>query len=1793
MESVSENVPNQPDTLNVSTALAAITSTASTAAVSTTTTAKKKPPPRRGGKPPPERPQRALLCLSLKNPLRKLCIDVVEWKPFEALILITIFANCVALAVYTPYPNGDSNTTNAYLEKIEYVFLVIFTVECFMKIIAYGFVAHPGAYLRNTWNLLDFTIVVIGMVSTALSSMAIEGFDVKALRAFRVLRPLRLVSGVPSLQIVLNSILKAMIPLLHIALLVLFVIIIYAIIGLELFSGELHRTCFSNSTGEMMDDPYACGDSGMKCEVGFECREYWEGPNFGITNFDNFGLAMLTVFQCITLEGWTDMMYHIQDAMGSSWQWIYFISMVIIGAFFVMNLILGVLSGEFSKEREKQQARGDFHKLREKQRLEEDIKGYLDWITQAEDLDPDNEDQKRDEIKKALRSNNTDSSEKTEDTGNEMSQESWWSMKKRKWDRKNRRMRRACRKAVKSQVFYWLIIVLVFLNTGVLATEHYRQPEWLDHFQEVTNLFFIALFTVEMLLKMYSVGFQNYFVSLFNRFDCFVVISSIMEVLLTNTDVMPPLGVSVLRCVRLLRVFKVTKYWKSLSNLVASLLNSIQSIASLLLLLFLFIVIFALLGMQVFGGKFNFENEELPRSNFDSFWQSLLTVFQILTGEDWNVVMYDGIRAYGGVASPGILACVYFIILFICGNYILLNVFLAIAVDNLADAESLSAVEKEEDKEGSPGSEEGSQMDLSDKMDKDEGIEEGDDEMSERESERKHFHLEDENGDIDDEKDDEDEGTNEDEDEEGIAPQNQDQDNDQPRMKPRRLSDLDNMPVKVKPIPKGSSFFIFGQKNRFRVFCHWISNHNYFGNIILVCILISSAMLAAEDPLNANSERNQILNLFDYFFTTVFSVEIALKVISYGLIFHKGAFCRSAFNLLDLLVVCVSLISFFFSSGAISVVKILRVLRVLRPLRAINRAKGLKHVVQCVIVAVKTIGNIMLVTCLLEFMFAVIGVQLFKGKFFRCNDLSKITEQECQGHYIRYVDDDPTKPVKENRIWMRNDFHFDDVSKAMLTLFTVATFEGWPDLLYRCIDSHTEDQGPVHNYRPFVAVFFFVYIIIIAFFMVNIFVGFVIVTFQNEGEQEYKNVDLDKNQRNCIEFALKAKPMRRYIPKHRFQYKMWWLVTSSYFEYIILIMILINTISLAMKFYGQPEAYTRALDVLNMIFTAVFTAEFILKLAGFRFKNYFSDPWNVFDFVIVLGSLIDIIYSALNPDSNIISINFFRLFRVMRLVKLLARGEGIKTLLWTFMKSFQALPYVALLIVMLFFIYAVIGMQVFGKIALDEDTAIHRNNNFQTFPQATLVLFRSATGEAWQEIMLACSTMQTAHCDEKSDDAGHPDGCGTDFAVPYFISFYILCSFLIINLFVAVIMDNFDYLTRDWSILGAHHLDEFVRLWSEYDPDAKGRIKHLDVVTLLRKISPPLGFGKLCPHRVACKRLVSMNMPLNSDGTVNFNATLFAVVRTSLKIKTEGNIDDCNEELRSIIKKVWKRTSPKLLDQVVPPSGNEDEVTVGKFYATFLIQDYFRRFKKKKEAIYKDPDGIGDTSTVTLQAGLRTLHEAGPVLKRAISGNLDDLIDAEPEPMHRRNHTLFGSVWSSFRRGHAQRSRPIPGSSVPISPLKLTPGTYGPPIPISSSQYDEEMGMPMRPLRIKSDNNNSTYMDNGLRQRSSLGSPLSQNGASRNFSIIGSAESLVGKVLAEQGLGKFVDDEFVRTTSKEMQEAMDMSREEFDLAAHKLLQQTTQQKQPITMTIQQEIEKLEKDTDTLPPMSKRMRSPIA
>uniref|UniRef100_A0A8C0VEV2 Voltage-dependent L-type calcium channel subunit alpha n=1 Tax=Cyanistes caeruleus TaxID=156563 RepID=A0A8C0VEV2_CYACU len=1494
--------------------------------------------------------------------------DPEELQPFEIIILLTIFANCVALAIYLPMPEDDTNIANSSLEKIEYAFLIFFAIEAMLKIIAYGFLFHTDAYLRNGWNVLDFSIVTLGLITMTLEQVNVKqggpsggkgGFDVKALRAFRVLRPLRLVSGVPSacLQVVLNSIIKAMVPLLHIALLVLFMIIIYAIVGQELFKGRMHKTCYYLGTvGSEKPAPCTSSGHGRHCSInGTECRSGWPGPNNGITHFDNFGFAMLTVYQCITMEGWTEVLYWVNDAMGNEWPWIYFVSLILLGSFFVLNLVLGVLSGEFTKEREKAKSRGTFQKLREKQQLEEDLKGYMDWITHAEVMDSDR-----------ARGEGT-SSACSQTRSVRVALLILCRLSSRQWRRWNRMFRRKCRDVVKSKFFYWLVILMVALNTLSIASEHHFQPEWLTQVQDNANRLLLALFVAEMLLKMYALGLRQYFMSLFNRFDCFVVCSGILETILVELGTLSPLGISVLRCIRLLRIFKITRYWTSLSNLVASLLNSVRSIASLLLLLFLFIIVFALLGMQLFGGKFDFEDMKVRRSTFDNFPQALISVFQILTGEDWNSIMYDGIMAYGGPSFPGMLVCIYFIILFVCGNYILLNVFLAIAVDNLAEAESLTLAQKAKAEE--------------------QGLTNWHMQLHILLSVSPLFQLK---------VDEFESNVNEIKDPYPSADFPGDDEEDEPEIplspRPRPLAEL-QLKEKAVPMPEASSFFIFSPTNKFRVLCHRTVNATWFTNFILLFILLSSIALAAEDPIRAESFR-VVLAWFDLVGLVSFLTPSAPQMTTYGAFLHKGSFCRNSFNILDLLVVAVSLISMGFESSTISVVKILRVLRVLRPLRAINRAKGLKHVVQCVFVAIKTIGNIVVVTTLLQFMFACIGVQLFKGKFYRCTDPSKLTEKECRGQFINYVDADPTQIEVQERVWLHSDFHFNNVFSAMMSLFTVSTFEGWPELLYMAIDTNAEDAGPIYNYRVEIAMFFIIYIILIAFFMMNIFVGFVIVTFQEQGENEYKNCELDKNQRQCVQYALKARPLRRYIPKNPYQYQIWYVVTSSYFEYLMFFLILLNTICLGMQHYNQSAEMNHISDILNVAFTILFTLEMVLKLMAFKAKGYFGDPWNVFDFLIVIGSIIDVILSEID-----VSVRGPGLGAVPTQGCPGARQEcwdGVQlcrgmvasplSLLCLVLRDNQhmALPYVALLIVMLFFIYAVIGMQMFGKIAMVDGTQINRNNNFQTFPQAVLLLFRCATGEAWQEILLDCSYGR--RCDPESDYAeGEEYTCGTGFAYFYFISFYMLCAFLIINLFVAVIMDNFDYLTRDWSILGPHHLDEFKRIWAEYDPEAKGRIKHLDVVTLLRRINPPLGFGKFCPHRVACKRLVCMNMPLNSDGTVTFNATLFALVRTALKIKTEGNFEQANEELRAIIKKIWKRTSMKLLDQVIPPIG-DDEVTVGKFYATFLIQEHFRKFMKRQEEYYgyrpkKNP--------VEIQAGLRSIEEeAAPEIHRAISGDL-------------------------------------------------------------------------------------------------------------------------------------------------------------------------------------------------------------
>ncbi|XP_040306027.1 voltage-dependent P/Q-type calcium channel subunit alpha-1A [Herpailurus yagouaroundi] len=1857
---------------------------------------------------------RSLFLFSEDNVVRKYAKKITEWPPFEYMILATIIANCIVLALEQHLPDDDKTPMSERLDDTEPYFIGIFCFEAGIKIIALGFAFHKGSYLRNGWNVMDFVVVLTGILATVGTE-----FDLRTLRAVRVLRPLKLVSGIPSLQVVLKSIMKAMIPLLQIGLLLFFAILIFAIIGLEFYMGKFHTTCFEEGTDDIQgESPAPCGteEPARTCPNGTKCQPYWEGPNNGITQFDNILFAVLTVFQCITMEGWTDLLYNSNDASGNTWNWLYFIPLIIIGSFFMLNLVLGVLSGEFAKERERVENRRAFLKLRRQQQIERELNGYMEWISKAEEVilaeDETDGEQRHpfDALRRAtIKKSKTDllNPEEAEDqladiasVGSPFARASIKSAKLENstfFHKKERRMRFYIRRMVKTQAFYWTVLSLVALNTLCVAIVHYNQPEWLSDFLYYAEFIFLGLFMSEMFIKMYGLGTRPYFHSSFNCFDCGVIIGSIFEVIWAVIKPGTSFGISVLRALRLLRIFKVTKYWASLRNLVVSLLNSMKSIISLLFLLFLFIVVFALLGMQLFGGQFNFD-EGTPPTNFDTFPAAIMTVFQILTGEDWNEVMYDGIKSQGGVQG-GMVFSIYFIVLTLFGNYTLLNVFLAIAVDNLANAQELTKDEQEEEEaanqklalqkakevaEVSPLSAANmsiavkeqqksqkptksvweqrtsemrkqnllaSREALYNEMDPDErwkasyarhlrpdmkthldrplvvdpqenrnnntnksraaeptvdqrclGQQRAEDflrkqaryhdrardpsgsmgldprrpwagsqeaELSRegpygRESEhhareggleqpgfwegeaergkagdphRRHAHRQ--GGSRESrsgsprtgadgeprrhrahrrpgEEGAEDKAERRSRHREGSRParggeggegdgpeggerrrrhrhgppasyeadaaRREDRERrhrrrkenqgsgvpvsgpnlsttrpiqqDLGRQDPPLAEDIDNMrnnklatagsagahdslgrpglpqspsrtgnstdpgpapappavaanpqnaagrrapnnpgdpsdpgPPKTpenslivtnpsstqtnsaktarkpdhttvdippacppplnhtvvqvnknanpdplpkkeeekkeeeeddpgedgpKPMPPYSSMFILSTTNPLRRLCHYILNLRYFEMCILMVIAMSSIALAAEDPVQPNAPRNNVLRYFDYVFTGVFTFEMVIKMIDLGLVLHQGAYFRDLWNILDFIVVSGALVAFAFTGNSkgkdINTIKSLRVLRVLRPLKTIKRLPKLKAVFDCVVNSLKNVFNILIVYMLFMFIFAVVAVQLFKGKFFHCTDESKEFEKDCRGKYLLY---EKNEVKARDRQWKKYEFHYDNVLWALLTLFTVSTGEGWPQVLKHSVDATFENQGPSPGYRMEMSIFYVVYFVVFPFFFVNIFVALIIITFQEQGDKMMEEYSLEKNERACIDFAISAKPLTRHMPQNKqsFQYRMWQFVVSPPFEYTIMAMIALNTIVLMMKFYGASVAYENALRVFNIVFTSLFSLECLLKVMAFGILNYFRDAWNIFDFVTVLGSITDILVTEFG--NNFINLSFLRLFRAARLIKLLRQGYTIRILLWTFVQSFKALPYVCLLIAMLFFIYAIIGMQVFGNIGIDvededsdeDEFQITEHNNFRTFFQALMLLFRSATGEAWHNIMLSC--LSGKPCDKNSGILT-PE-CGNEFAYFYFVSFIFLCSFLMLNLFVAVIMDNFEYLTRDSSILGPHHLDEYVRVWAEYDPAACGRIHYKDMYSLLRVISPPLGLGKKCPHRVACKRLLRMDLPVADDNTVHFNSTLMALIRTALDIKiAKGKGRDGSREVGPDGTGAWK-----------------------------------------------------------------------------------------------------------------------------------------------------------------------------------------------------------------------------------------------------------------------------------------------
>ncbi|XP_054988486.1 voltage-dependent T-type calcium channel subunit alpha-1G isoform X3 [Sorex araneus] len=590
------------------------------------------------------------------------------------------------------------------------------------------------------------------------------------------------------------------------------------------------------------------------------------------------------------------------------------------------------------------------------------------------------------------------------------------------------------------------------------------------------------------------------------------------------------------------------------------------------------------------------------------------------------------------------------------------------------------------------------------------------------------------------------------------------------------------------------SAYIFPPQSRFRLLCHRIITHKMFDHVVLVIIFLNCITIAMERPkIDPHSGERIFLTLSNYIFTAVFLAEMTVKVVALGWCFGEQAYLRSSWNVLDGLLVLISVIDILVStvsdSGTkiLGMLRVLRLLRTLRPLRVISRAQGLKLVVETLMSSLKPIGNIVVICCAFFIIFGILGVQLFKGKFF-----------VCQGEDTRNITNKSDCAEASYR-WVRHKYNFDNLGQALMSLFVLASKDGWVDIMYDGLDAVGVDQQPIMNHNPWMLLYFISFLLIVAFFVLNMFVGVVVENFhkcrQHQEEEEARRREekrlrrLEKKRRSKEKQMAEAQCKPYYSDYSRFRLLVHHLCTSHYLDLFITGVIGLNVVTMAMEHYQQPQILDEALKICNYIFTVIFVLESVFKLVAFGFRRFFQDRWNQLDLAIVLLSIMGITLEEIEVNASLpinpTIIRIMRVLRIARVLKLLKMAVGMRALLDTVMQALPQVGNLGLLFMLLFFIFAALGVELFGDLECDEThpcEGLGRHATFRNFGMAFLTLFRVSTGDNWNGIMK--DTLRD--CDQEST-------CYNTVISPiYFVSFVLTAQFVLVNVVIAVLMKHLE-----------------------------------------------------------------------------------------------------------------------------------------------------------------------------------------------------------------------------------------------------------------------------------------------------------------------------------------------------------------------------------------------------------------
>ncbi|XP_044073556.1 sodium channel, voltage-gated, type I-like, alpha isoform X2 [Siniperca chuatsi] len=724
--------------------------------------------------------------------------------------------------------------------------------------------------------------------------------------------------------------------------------------------------------------------------------------------------------------------------------------------------------------------------------------------------------------------------------------------------------------------------------------------------------------------------------------------------------------------------------------------------------------------------------------------------------------------------------------------------------------------------------------------------------------------------------------------------------------------------------------------------CYRIVEHNWFESFIIFMILLSSGALAFEDVyIEKRKTIKTMLEFADKIFTYIFILEMLLKWVAYG----YAKYFTNAWCWLDFLIVDVSLVSMVANAigySELGAIKSLRTLRALRPLRALSRFEGMRVVVNALLGAIPSIFNVLLVCLIFWLIFSIMGVNLFAGKYYHC--VNRTTDKRFLPSEVNHKNDCLALGDDVAR-WKNVKVNFDNVGSGYLALLQVATFKGWMDIMYAAVDSKQPEEQPEYEISLVMYLYFVVFIIFGAFFTLNLFIGVIIDNFNQQkkklGGQDIFMTEEQKKYYNAMKKLGSKKPQKPIPrPSNKIQGYIFDFTTKQAFDIVIMVLIWLNMVAMMVETADQSQEKENVLYWINVVFICIFTGECLLKMISLR-QYYFTNGWNIFDFIVVILSIIGMSISEL-IEKYFVSPTLFRVIRLARIgrvLRLIKSAKGIRTLLFALMMSLPALFNIGLLLFLVMFIYAIFGMSNFAYVR--HEAGIDDLFNFETFGNSMICLFQITTSAGWDGLL---APILNKHKDDCSNTKEHPGSsvtgdCGNPpVGIAFFVSYIIICFLIVVNMYIAVILENFSVATEESADpLSEDDFEMFYEVWERFDPHATQFMEYNKLSEFADALEPPLRIAK--PNKI---ELISMDLPMVSGERIHCLDILFAFTK---RVLGEGGEMDI---LRGQMEERFMASNPSKVsyEPIATTLRRKQEDT-----SAVVIQRAFKQYARKCAAI--------------------------------------------------------------------------------------------------------------------------------------------------------------------------------------------------------------------------------------------------